>query len=263
MPEPTRQHMFSEAHIRTAAMAVTLVMIITLVALLLLISARPQGRFGEVDTSQFERTLSTASEDLTGFRELEDGRVQLDIDRAIELVAERGVADPFTALAQEEDGAAAQEAEGEAPADAEARVEAAEDVPEGPEELPDGAQVYASCAGCHQANGQGVPGAFPPLAGHAADLYQAEPAYLADVVLFGLQGQIEVEGANYNGLMPAWANLSDAQIAAVLNYILDSWGNEEQLAEDQPYSSGFIEERRALDLSMQEVLEHRQELDLQ
>jgi len=84
-----------------------------------------------------------------------------------------------------------------------------------------GIQVYAAnCAACHQLTGAGLPGVFPPLADHAITLYQAEGgrAYLVDVMLYGLQGQITVNGTNYNGLMPAWAHLSDAQIAAVINH---------------------------------------------
>jgi len=84
-----------------------------------------------------------------------------------------------------------------------------------------GTQVYAAnCAACHPLTGAGLPGVFPPLAGHSITLYQAEGgrAYLIDVMLYGLQGQITVNGTNYNGLMPAWAHLSDEQIAAVINH---------------------------------------------
>jgi mono/diheme cytochrome c family protein/heme/copper-type cytochrome/quinol oxidase subunit 4 len=87
-----------------------------------------------------------------------------------------------------------------------------------------GSQTYGSfCVGCHQPTGSGIPGVFPPLAKHAANLYQAAGGiggrqYLIDVMLYGLQGPIEIDGATYNGLMPAWANLSDAQVAAVINH---------------------------------------------
>jgi mono/diheme cytochrome c family protein len=118
------------------------------------------------------------------------------------------------------------EAEPAAEAEPETPVEAAADVlaqaPADPTFDRDlGTQVYASnCAACHQLTGAGLPGVFPPLAGHAITLYQAEGgrAYLIDVMLYGLQGQITVNGTNYNGLMPAWAHLSDAQIAAVINH---------------------------------------------
>jgi mono/diheme cytochrome c family protein len=84
-----------------------------------------------------------------------------------------------------------------------------------------GAQAYAqSCSGCHGPTGAGIPGVFPPLAGHALDLYQADGGrtYLIDVLLYGLQGPIEVDGQTYNGVMPAWQQLSDEQIAAIVNH---------------------------------------------
>lgn len=254
MPEPTRQYIFSEGQIKTAFGAVTGLMVLVLVVLLLLITARPQGSFGRADTRQFERTVASASEDLSGFRELEDGAVQIDIERAMELIVERGVRDPFAASAQA--GAEPEGAAEEAAAGAEG---AAADASAG---LPDGAQVYTSCASCHQANGQGIPGAFPPLAGHAADLYQADPEYLAQVVLFGLQGEITVQGSRYAGTMPDWKSLSDGEIAAVLNFLLSSWANDEVVEEEQPYGSEFIAEQRELELTPQDVHERRQQLEL-
>lgn len=52
----------------------------------------------------------------------------------------------------------------------------------------DGAKLYQQCAGCHQANGQGIPGAFPPLAGHVAEILAKEGGrdYLILVLLYGL-----------------------------------------------------------------------------
>lgn len=89
----------------------------------------------------------------------------------------------------------------------------------------DGAQVYAAnCASCHGPAGAGIPGAFPPLAGHAAELAEQDRPYLIDSLLYGLQGQIVVGGTTYNGVMPAWAQLSDEQLAAVLNHIVEFGG---------------------------------------
>lgn len=82
------------------------------------------------------------------------------------------------------------------------------------------------CAACHQADGTGIPGAFPPLAKNeviAAD----DPTFITRVVLFGLTGKITVNGQDYNGAMPAWsAPLTDEQIADVLTYIRSSFGND-------------------------------------
>ncbi len=89
----------------------------------------------------------------------------------------------------------------------------------------DGAQVYQSrCAACHQAGGEGVPGTFPPLAG--SEVVQGDKGVLIRIVLHGLSGPIQVEGTMYDGAMPAWAMLSDEEIAAVTTHERSSWGND-------------------------------------
>ncbi|MDQ3461382.1 MAG: c-type cytochrome [Deinococcota bacterium] len=127
-----------------------------------------------------------------------------------------------------------------------------------------GEQVYnANCASCHQPGGQGVPGAFPPLVGHSPDLYRAEGGrtYLSHVLLYGLQGEIEVEGQLYNGVMPAWPQLSDEDIAAAINHTLTAWGNDVLLPEDwNDYEPQEIAAERDLGLSPQDVHAQRQEL---
>ncbi|HWU33991.1 MAG TPA: c-type cytochrome [Methylovorus sp.] len=88
-----------------------------------------------------------------------------------------------------------------------------------------GAAVFTSrCASCHQADGKGVPGAFPPLV--ASPYVLGEPEVLVKIVLFGLSGEIEVEGARYNGVMPAWASqLNDEEIAAVASHVRGGLGD--------------------------------------
>lgn len=89
----------------------------------------------------------------------------------------------------------------------------------------DGKAVYAAqCAACHQANGQGLPGVFPPLAG--SEWVQGEPRVLANILLHGIEGAIEVAGQTYQGSMPAFAQLSDAELAAVASHIRSDWGNQ-------------------------------------
>lgn len=79
------------------------------------------------------------------------------------------------------------------------------------------------CSSCHQPDGAGLPGAFPPLAGnHDLMLDRLFPAY---VVLNGLKGTITVDGTDYNGEMPSFAHLSNAEVAAVINFVRESWGN--------------------------------------
>lgn len=99
-----------------------------------------------------------------------------------------------------------------------------------------GAQTYASsCGACHQPNGQGLPGAFPSIAGHAAEIL-ARPGgrdYLARLVLFGVQGHITVDGKPFDSAMPPWGGtLSDEQLSAALNYVLHSWDNAKALPAD-------------------------------
>jgi len=79
-----------------------------------------------------------------------------------------------------------------------------------------------NCTACHQENGQGIPQAFPPLA--KSDYLNADKIRVIKTVTGGLQGKVVVNGQAYNGVMPAWS-LSDDEIASVLTYVYNSWGN--------------------------------------
>lgn len=127
---------------------------------------------------------------------------------------------------------------------------------------PLGEAAYANCAACHQPDGEGVPGAFPPLAGHAPNLVALESGreYMIKVVLYGLQGPITVLGEEYDVIMAPMPYLSDEDIAAALNYALHSWGNDELLPEDfEVIVPAEVEELRGLGLSSGEVHELRPE----
>jgi cytochrome c oxidase cbb3-type subunit 2 len=88
----------------------------------------------------------------------------------------------------------------------------------------DGAQAFAAnCSSCHQANGQGVVGAFPPLAGNAT--VTGDPKAVIHIVKYGLTGKVVVGGKTFDGTMPPWTTLPDATIASVVTYIRSSWGN--------------------------------------
>jgi mono/diheme cytochrome c family protein len=90
---------------------------------------------------------------------------------------------------------------------------------------PDGKAIYTTrCASCHQATGQGVPGVFPPLAG--AEIVNGPGAEHIKIVLKGLSGPIKVKGKMYNGAMPPHSMMSDADIAAVINFERAAWGNK-------------------------------------
>ncbi|GIK20557.1 MAG: hypothetical protein AMXMBFR77_27380 [Phycisphaerales bacterium] len=101
-----------------------------------------------------------------------------------------------------------------------------------------GRTLYAACAMCHQPDGLGVPRQFPPLAG--ADLVVGDPAALAKIMLHGMEGPVERDGVEYDGLMPR-APWDDAEsIAAVMTYIRRSWGNEAS-----PVEPSLVERVRA------------------
>lgn len=98
-------------------------------------------------------------------------------------------------------------------------------VRQNPASASDGAVVYgANCSSCHQADGKGIAGAFPPLAGNPA--VTGNPVAVIAIVKNGLEGRVVVNGAAYSGIMPRWNGLlTDEQIAAVISYIRTSWKN--------------------------------------
>ncbi|MER3554149.1 MAG: cytochrome C [Meiothermus sp.] len=102
--------------------------------------------------------------------------------------------------------------------------------PSGPAPAVDVALVKAgegvfttNCAGCHQASGTGVPGAFPPLAGNP---HLADVKHVTSTIIKGLNVGVEVNGQKYTQPMPAFGQLSDKDVAAVASYIRNSWGNK-------------------------------------
>jgi mono/diheme cytochrome c family protein len=101
-----------------------------------------------------------------------------------------------------------------------------------------GKRVYNNCMACHQADGQGVAGNYPPLIG--SRWVTGRPGVFAALLLHGLEGEIEVNGEIYNGVMPPWDHLGDEQLASVMTYVRGSWGN----AAD-PVSSDLVAAVRA------------------
>ena len=100
------------------------------------------------------------------------------------------------------------------------------------EKIEEGGRLYSqNCAACHQPEGQGIAGAFPPLAG--SDYLLADSQRAIGVIVNGLSGPIVVNGETYNGVMPG-VLLSDSDIANILTFVLNSFGNEdgEIFAED-------------------------------
>ena len=88
-----------------------------------------------------------------------------------------------------------------------------------------GAKVFSStCIVCHQKNGGGVPHLNPPLIKTSYVL--GDRSDLIQIVLKGLNKPVEVEGETYNNVMPSFAQLTDTQIADVLTYVRNSFGNK-------------------------------------
>jgi mono/diheme cytochrome c family protein len=104
------------------------------------------------------------------------------------------------------------------------------------QEAPDGQTVYtSSCAPCHQPDGKGIPGTFPPLADNP---HVADSEYVAGVIANGRTGEIEVDGVIYDGRMPA-IDLSDAEVDAVISYIQSGFAEEAALPGLIPTEDGF------------------------
>jgi mono/diheme cytochrome c family protein len=92
-----------------------------------------------------------------------------------------------------------------------------------------GRELYTTkgCIACHQANGAGLPGQFPPLA-ESEWVTTEGTARLIRIVLNSVIGEISVKGQTYNNPgMPPWRDiLTDKEIAAILSFIRQEWGNK-------------------------------------
>jgi mono/diheme cytochrome c family protein len=97
------------------------------------------------------------------------------------------------------------------------------DSPAGPTDPAEQAYV-AACGACHQATGEGLAGAFPPLAGSEWVTGDAETPIR--IVLAGLSGPISVKGQTFNSMMPPPPGLDDAKIAQILTYARSHFGNK-------------------------------------
>lgn len=80
-----------------------------------------------------------------------------------------------------------------------------------------------TCSVCHQGNGAGLPGVFPPLA--KSDFLNQDTKRAINVVLHGLSGKVKVNGKDYDSVMPPMNQLNDDEVANILTYVLNSWGN--------------------------------------
>jgi mono/diheme cytochrome c family protein len=118
------------------------------------------------------------------------------------------------------------------------------------------------CAVCHQPEGQGIPGMYPPLADSVGDFARSKDGrvYLVHVLLFGLNGPISVHGTRYDGYMQSWAQLSDDDIAQLLNDVLTRF-NAKLLPKDfAPFSARQIQQDRNRRMTSSEVYRELQTL---
>ena len=128
----------------------------------------------------------------------------------------------------------------------------------------DGATVYKKCSICHKSDGGGSSGFYPPLAGNAPKLFGADRTYMVKVILYGLEGKIDVGGTTYKRKMPAFGDrLQDDEIAAVLNFVLASWGNDKMLPKGhKEFTAAEVKTLRGKKLTAEQVDKERQKLNL-
>ena len=93
----------------------------------------------------------------------------------------------------------------------------------------DGAALFkTNCAACHQLNGQGLPGVFPPLA-NSPYVVSDNKERMASIMLYGLMGPVNVLGTTYNSMMNAvgmTSNATDEELSAIAGYVRSAWGNK-------------------------------------
>jgi len=135
------------------------------------------------------------------------------------LILSIALAVSVTACAQEDSAAPAQAGDSAVAVHAaEASIKTLE------ERIAVGGKVYSTvCAACHQAEGQGLAGAFPPLA--ESDYLDGGTGPAIEAVLNGLSGPVTVNGKDYNAVMPNLSYLSDEEVADVVTFVMNSWGN--------------------------------------
>ncbi len=87
-----------------------------------------------------------------------------------------------------------------------------------------GQQLFTgTCSVCHQVNGEGLPGVFPPLA--KSSIIAADPKRPIQILLHGLTGKVTVNDKEYNSVMPPMSQLNDDEMANIITFVLNSWGN--------------------------------------
>lgn len=118
------------------------------------------------------------------------------------------------------------------------------------------------CVICHQSNGNGVVGMYPPLT-DSIGAYIAIPAgraYLVHVVSSGMTGAISVHGQVYNGVMQAWPSLKDGDVADVLNFALIRFNAKLLPINFKPLSRDEVKKYRTARTALGDVHKEREVL---
>jgi mono/diheme cytochrome c family protein len=141
----------------------------------------------------------------------------------------------------------------------------------------EGARLFTqACVPCHQPNGRGVAGVYPPLTPHLGRYVQVPEGreYLIRVVLFGLMGRMETEGQTYDNIMlPIGLSLTDQQVADVLNFVLRQLNREslpsgfqdirpDEVARQRERSRGLsqgLKERERVLQRLKELMENKED----
>jgi len=112
----------------------------------------------------------------------------------------------------------------------------------------DAAKVFVDhCSACHQKHGEGTPNLAPPLVSPIlkASVARGEADYAAKVVVNGLSGKIDINGRPFISAMPARVELSDAQVAAVVAYVLKDLNGLNVKPSDLPDAARVAQLRKA------------------
>ncbi len=221
----------------------------------------PSASLPDFDNLESSGELSLGHSANTELLNTQIAELEADLEEAEGADDEERVAEIKEEL-EDLEGQLEQAKESESPENTEEAAEETEEAPADFDWQELGETTYNVCQACHQATGEGIPSAFPPLKGHITELYNAEGGrkYLINVVLYGLQGKIEAGGTSYNSAMTSQNFLNDEQIAAVLNHELNSWGNDELLEDFDPILPEEVAAERESTLSPQKVLELRPDL---
>lgn len=105
-----------------------------------------------------------------------------------------------------------------------AQAVASGETPSKEQQIAAGKALYnGTCSVCHQPNGEGLADVFPPLA--KSDYLMADRNRAIEVVLNGLSGKVTVNGKDYNSVMPPMSQLTDDEVANILTFVMNNWGN--------------------------------------